>query len=514
MKIRRALVSVYDKRGIVEFCQRLRGAGIEIVSTGGTARLLGDSGIEVVPVERLTGFPEMMDGRVKTLHPRIHGGILARRDQVGHLEDMERHEISPIDLVVVDLYPFAEVAARPDSSREEKIEMIDIGGPSLLRSAAKNHAHVGVVCHREDYDPVAAEIERDGELSEPTRQRLAVAAFQSTSAYDAAIAGNLRPAEPAHEDPPPRFHLDLERAYPLRYGENPHQVAAFYREAGALSGTVAGAEVLQGKQLSYNNLLDLDAAWALVAEFGGPAAALIKHHNPCGCALGPDVVTAYERARDTDPVSAFGCVAALNVEVDDEAAARILSGFVEAVAAPDFTPGARERFATKPNVRLARIAGRPPALAAGWDLRRIRGGLLVQSWDGGDAEAEWKVVTKRSPSDEERAALAFAWIVVRHVTSNAIVFTTADRTLGVGAGQMSRVDSVHLARTKARTSLAGSAVASDAFFPFRDGLDALHDAGATAVIQPGGSMRDAEVIAAADEHGIAMIFTGRRHFRH
>jgi len=514
VKIRRALVSVYDKRGIVEFCRRLRGAGIEIVSTGGTARLLELSGIEVVPVERLTGFPEMMDGRVKTLHPRIHGGILARRDHPGHLADMERHEISPIDLVVVDLYPFAEVAARPDASREEKIEMIDIGGPSLLRSAAKNHAHVGVVCRGDDYDPVATEIERDGTLSEPTRQRLAAAAFESTSAYDAAIARTLRPPAPDPGQPPSRFHLEIDRAYPLRYGENPHQVAAFYREAGSLAGTVAGAEVLQGKQLSYNNLLDLDAAWALVAEFSGPAAALIKHHNPCGCALGPDPTTAFDRARATDPVSAFGCVAALNVTVDGEAAERILSGFVEAVAAPEFTPEARERFAAKPNVRLARIAGRPPAAPSGWDLRRIRGGLLVQSWDQGEAQTHWKVVTQRSPSPEERAALGFAWTVVRHVTSNAIVFTTGERTLGVGAGQMSRVDSVHLARTKAQSSLAGSVVASDAFFPFRDGLDAVHEAGATAVIQPGGSRRDAEVIAAADAHQIAMIFTGRRHFRH
>jgi phosphoribosylaminoimidazolecarboxamide formyltransferase/IMP cyclohydrolase len=456
----------------------------------------------------------MMDGRVKTLHPRIHGGILARRDHPGHLADLERHEIAPIDLVVVDLYPFAQVASREDASRDEKIEMIDIGGPALLRSAAKNHAHVGVVCRREDYDPVATEIERDGALSDETRRRLAATAFQATAAYDAAIERALRPREAPLAEPPARFQLDLDRAYPLRYGENPHQAAAFYRLPGALSGTVAGAEVLQGKQLSYNNLLDLDAAWTLVAEFSGPAAALIKHHNPCGCALGPDAATAFDRAHATDPVSAFGCVAALNTEVDDEAARRILSGFVEAVAAPEFTAEARARFAAKPNVRLARIQGPPPPEADSWDLRSIRGGVLVQSWDRGDGEASWKVVTRRSPSPEETAALRFAWTVVRHVTSNAIVFTSADRTLGVGAGQMSRVDSVQLARTKARSSLAGSAVASDAFFPFRDGVDALHEAGATAVIQPGGSMRDAEVIAAADEHGIAMILTGRRHFRH
>ena len=512
MKVRRALVSVFKKDGIVDLSRRLHRAGVEILSTGGTARLLKSEGIPVIPVEDVTGFPEMMDGRVKTLHPRIHGGILGLRDNPEHMRMMEENDIRPIDLVIINLYPFQEVAGRPDASDAEAIEMIDIGGPAMVRSAAKNHAHVGVVVDPADYEEVVAEIADSGGLSEETRRRLAAAAFRYTSRYDDAIGGYLGGGETSGNEPPERLRLDLPRAYKLRYGENPHQVAAFYREQGDLSGTIAGAEVLQGKKLSFNNLLDLDAAWAIASDFEAAAAAVIKHTNPAGAAIGATALEAFGRARETDPVSAFGGIVALNRQVDGDCAGAILEGFVEAVAAPGFTDEALEVFATKKNVRVLRLSGSLPD--GGWDLRRIRGGLLLQAWDHNPAEAEWKVVTKREPGETERRALAFAWKVVRHVKSNAIVFTAEDRTLGVGAGQMSRVDSVTLARTKANAPLQGSVLASDAFFPFRDGVDAAAEAGATAVIQPGGSRRDDEVIAAADEHDIAMIFTGVRHFRH
>jgi phosphoribosylaminoimidazolecarboxamide formyltransferase/IMP cyclohydrolase len=512
MKVKRALVSVYRKDGIVDLCRRLHQGGIEILSTGGTARLLASEGIPVTTVETVTGFPEMMDGRVKTLHPRVHGGILALRDDPGHRKQMEEHGIEPIDLVVINLYPFEEAAATPGTSRADVIEMIDIGGPAMVRSAAKNHAHVGVVVDPADYGAVLEEVADTGGLSAETRLRLAATAFDHTSRYDRAIAGYLAPAADVAA-PPARLQLDLERAYVLRYGENPHQAAAFYREPGELNGTIAGAEILQGKKLSFNNLLDLDAALHLAAEFDEPAAAVIKHSNPCGVAVGPGPAEAFQSARETDPVSAFGGIVALNREVDGPCAAAILEGFVEAVVAPAYTADALEAFAVKKKVRVLRtdVPSGPPG---GWDLRRIRGGLLAQAWDRPQPDADWRVVTRRQPSEAERRALEFAWRVCRHVKSNAIVFTAADRTLGIGAGQMSRVDSVVLARHKARSPLQGSVLASDAFFPFRDGVDAAAEAGATAVIQPGGSIRDEEVIAAADEHSLAMIFTGTRHFRH
>jgi phosphoribosylaminoimidazolecarboxamide formyltransferase/IMP cyclohydrolase len=512
MKVERALISVYRKDGVVDLCRRLHGAGVEILSTGGTARLLQAAGVPVLPVESVTGFPEMMDGRVKTLHPRVHGGILARRDDPAHRRQMEEHGIRPIDLVVVNLYPFAEVAGHPGAGHAEAIEMIDIGGPAMIRSAAKNHAYVGVVVDPADYEAVGAEIAETGGLSEATRRRLAAAAFRCTSRYDDAIGSYLAPGG-GEAGPPERFRLDLDRAFVLRYGENPHQRAAFYREPGDPAGTIAGAELLQGKALSFNNLLDLDAAHALAGEFEAPAAALIKHTNPCGCAVGATLLEAFQRARETDPLSAFGGIVALNREVDGGCAAAILEGFVEAIVAPGFTAEALEAFRPKKALRVLRAAA-PAAGAGGWDLRRIRGGLLVQDADREPEGVEWKVPTRRPPTPEERRALEFAWKVVRHVKSNAVVFTAEGRTLGIGAGQMSRIDSVNLARSKARLPLRGSVVGSDAFFPFRDGIDAAAEAGATAVIQPGGSVRDAEVIAAADDHGLAMVFTGVRHFRH
>jgi phosphoribosylaminoimidazolecarboxamide formyltransferase/IMP cyclohydrolase len=514
MKIKRALLSVYRKDGIAEFGRRLAAMGIEILSSGGTARLLAGEGIAVTPVEEVTGYPEMLDGRVKTLHPGIHGGILARRDMDSHQAEIREHGIRPIDLVVVNLYPFQETVARPDLAEAEAIEMIDIGGPSMLRSAAKNHADVAVVVDPEDYESVLAEMEADGGLSAATLRRLATRAFQVTSDYDRAIHDYLSGSVGGTDDPPHRIRLELERARSLRYGENPHQRAALYHEAGDLTGTLADADVLQGKELSFNNLLDLDAALALVREFSEPAAAIMKHSNPCGVAVGGSPAQAYSRALETDPVSAFGSIVALNREVDGDTIERMRKGFVEAVVAPAYTPRALELLARKKNLRVLRldVAARP---AGGpWDFRRIRGGFLLQDWDREPDGTVWKTVTRRQPSEAERRALSFAWKVVSHVKSNAIVFTGEDRTLGIGAGQMSRVDSVILARRKAAGPLAGSVVASDAFFPFRDGVDAAAEAGATAVIQPGGSIRDEEVIAAADEHGIAMAFTGCRHFRH
>jgi len=515
LTVRRALVSAHSKAGVVELCRRLHRAGVEILSTGGTAALLSEAGIPVVAVEAVTGFPEMMDGRVKTLHPRIHGGILARRDDPRHRDEMERHGALPIDLVVVNLYPFG-VAAGSGAPAGQVIEMIDIGGPAMARSAAKNHEHVGVVVDPAEYGRVAEEIEATGGLSPATRWRLAAAAFRATADYDDSISRWLSDRGEAGGEPstPARLRLDLERAFTLRYGENPHQAAAFYRDPGDLRGTIAGAEVLQGKQLSFNNILDLDAALALAREFDEPAAVLVKHMNPCGVARAGTVAEAFARARETDPVSAFGSIVALNRALDGDVARLVADGFIEAAVAPEFTSDALDLLRARKNLRLLRTELSGAQAPAGWDVRRIRGGVLLQSWDQEPAGATWRIVTRRPPTPAERRALAFAWTVVRHVKSNAIVFTDQDRTLGIGAGQMSRVDSVNLARTKACADLRGSAVGSDAFFPFRDGVDAAAAGGATAVVQPGGSVRDDEVIAAADEHDMAMAFTGVRHFRH
>jgi phosphoribosylaminoimidazolecarboxamide formyltransferase / IMP cyclohydrolase len=518
--VRRALVSVSDKRGVVDLGRRLAALGVEILSTGGTARALAEAGVGVVQVSDHTGAPEILDGRVKTLHPRIHGGLLGRPTP-DHRAEMAAHGIEPIDLVVVNLYPFERTVAAPDVAPADAIENIDIGGPSMIRSAAKNHERVAVVVDPDDYEALAAELESGGgQLSHETRFRLACKAFAHTAAYDGAIAAYLSSLDEAGKRAafPGTLTLQWERVAEMRYGENPHQSAAFYRDrAPAGRPSVAAAEVLQGKQLSYNNILDCDAALGLCLEFGAPTAVIIKHTNPCGVASDAGgVAAAYRMARETDPVSAFGGIVAVNREVDGELARQLAETFLECVVAPGYSAEARELLGGKKNLRLLAVGstagGAPDAV---WALRSVAGGLLVQSADHalvGAAEA--KVVTARAPSAEELASLDFAWRVCKHVKSNAIVYGRGTRTVAVGAGQMSRVDSAKIARLKAALPLEGCVAASDAFFPFRDGVDVLADAGATAIIQPGGSIRDEEVIAAADERNVAMVFTGMRHFRH
>jgi len=536
---RRALVSVYDKTGVVALARRLASLGFQILSTGGTAEALRKDGLEVTDVSRHTGQPEILGGRVKTLHPRIHGGLLGDPSEPSHRADMERSSIEPIGLAVVNLYPFRSVAAKPDAPLGELIEMIDIGGPAMIRSAAKNHAAVGVLVDPADYGPAMDEIEKTGGLSEETRRRLAAKAFAHTAAYDADIRDTLArrfaavdrpggakesgtagssaetPATGAESGFPPAIRLEFTRKQSLRYGENPHQKGALYVSPAPTAGTVAQARQLQGKELSYNNLLDLDAAWRLVREFGPPAAVIVKHNNPCGVACAETLAEAFEEARKTDPVSAFGGIVAFNRELDAGGAAAAAGIFLECLIAPAISAGARDALKAKTGLRVLE-AGTPDASAtAALDLRSLSGGLLVQDADTGNADvAAAKVVTRRAPTAEERRALAFAWKVAKHVKSNAIVIARGERTLGVGAGQMSRVDSVRLAVGKAQEPVAGGVLASDAFFPFRDGLDEAAKAGVTAVVQPGGSIRDEEIIAAADEHGIAMVVTGLRHFRH
>jgi phosphoribosylaminoimidazolecarboxamide formyltransferase / IMP cyclohydrolase len=525
-KIARALVSVSDKTGLEPFVRALAAQGVEILSTGGTARMLSELSVPVREVSEVTGFPEIMDGRVKTLHPAVHGGILAIRDNPEHQRALAEHGIGPIDLVVVNLYPFTRTVSDPNVAVPHAIENIDIGGPSMLRSAAKNFNDVAVVCDPADYTSVAEELERNGcVLSLATRLELARRAFEHTARYDAAISQFLanRVSSESDEGPlkateaealPERLSLDLKRAAGLRYGENPHQRAALYVDEGSTGG-VAGAEQLQGKELSYNNLLDLDAAWALASEFAAdPVCAIIKHTNPCGAATGATAREAYTRALATDPVSAFGSVIAFNREVDEDAASALAELFVEAIAAPAFSDGALAVLGRKKNLRVMRV---PATVAEGpvFELRRVSGGVLVQERDSGRvAAADLRTVTKREPSEEELRGLMFAWVLVKHVKSNAIVYARDGQLVGVGAGQMSRVDSARIGAEKAVLSLEGTVLASDAFFPFRDGLDAAAARGVTAVIQPGGSVRDEEVIAAADEHGIAMVFTGMRHFKH
>jgi phosphoribosylaminoimidazolecarboxamide formyltransferase / IMP cyclohydrolase len=514
--IRRAIVSVSDKRGLVDFVRGLHRRGVEILSTGGTAKALAEAGVPVKAISDYTGAPEILDGRVKTLHPKVHGGLLGR-DTADHQRQMAEQGIEKIDLVVVNLYPFEATVAKPGVSFEDAIENIDIGGPSMLRSAAKNHERVTVVVDPDDYAGVLAEIEAGGEVSAATRGRLARKVFVHTSAYDAAIAAYLGGAQ---NEPGAEFPAVLsgqwQLARPLRYGENPHQKAAFYGDVRAQAGggpSLARADVLQGKELSYNNLLDLDAALGLCLEFDAPTAVIVKHTNPCGVASDDaGVAAAYKAARETDPTSAFGGIVAVNREVDGALAAQLAETFLECVIAPAFTEEARTALAGKKNLRLVAV-GDVVRATGGWALRSIAGGLLVQTADV-ELRGEVKVVTRRQPTAAELAGLDFAWRVGKHVKSNAIVFCTGTRTAAIGAGQMSRVDSVKIARQKANVPLAGTVVASDAFFPFRDGVDVLAEAGATAVIQPGGSVRDDEVIAAADEHGLAMLFTGMRHFRH
>ncbi len=515
--IRRAIVSVSDKRGLVDFVRGLHRRGVDILSTGGTARALAEAGVPTRAISDYTGAPEILDGRVKTLHPKVHGGLLGR-DIPEHRAQMAEQGIEPIDLVVVNLYPFEATVARPGVSFEDAIENIDIGGPSMLRSAAKNHERVTVIVDPDDYAPVLAEIEATGEVAAATRGRLARKVFVHTSGYDAAIAAYLgRAGGDAQADFPAVLSGQWQLARPLRYGENPHQKAGFYgdvRPAPGAGPSLARAEVLQGKELSYNNLLDLDAALTCCLEFDGPTAVIVKHTNPCGVASAADIGAAYRAARETDPTSAFGGIVAVNREVDAGLAAQLAETFLECVVAPSFTAEARAALAGKKNLRLLAVGtmNRP---TGGWALRSVAGGLLVQTADVGLVRAaDARVVSNRPPTADELAGLDFAWRVAKHVKSNAIVFCRGTRTAAVGAGQMSRVDSVKVARFKAEVPLAGSVVASDAFFPFRDGVDALAEAGATAVIQPGGSVRDEEVIAAADERGLAMLFTGMRHFRH
>jgi phosphoribosylaminoimidazolecarboxamide formyltransferase/IMP cyclohydrolase len=509
---------VSDKTGIAELARGLAARGVELVSTGGTAKLLRTAGVPVTEVSAYTGFPEMLDGRVKTLHPKIHAGLLARRDAAAHLAALESAGIGTIDLVVVNLYPFQATVADPACRLEDAIENIDIGGPAMLRSAAKNHAGVAVVVDPADYAVVLAEIDARGEVSPATRFRLAAKAFGHTAAYDGAISSYLSALDSggSRREYPERLSLQFVRIAELRYGENPHQSAAFYRDERPLAGAIAGYRQLQGKELSYNNIADADAAWECVKGFAAPACVIVKHANPCGVALGATLAAAYEKAFKTDPVSAFGGVLAFNRELDAATAEAIGTQFAEVVIAPRVQPGAQQAFARKPNVRVLEVPpGQDPQA---YDYKRVGGGLLVQASDSRTLErAGLKVVTRLAPTDAQTDDLFFAWRVAKYVKSNAIVFCAGGTTLGIGAGQMSRIDSVRIAAAKAAgasLSLRGSVVASDAFFPFRDGLDALAEAGAAAVIQPGGSVRDAEVIAAADEHSVAMVFTGVRHFRH
>lgn len=517
MPARLALLSVSDKTGLVPFARRLAAAGFDLVSTGGSARALREAGLEVRDVSDVTGFPEMLDGRVKTLHPAVHGGVLARRDQPAHLAQLASHHITPIALVAVNLYPFEATAARPGASFEDLIENIDIGGPAMIRSAAKNFAAVTVLTTPDDYDAVAGEIERGGETTLATRWRLAQKAFARTAAYDAAIAATLALREAdgaaaASTGFPAVLHVAGQKLRDLRYGENPHQQAALYADP-AVHGGLAQAEPLQGKELSFNNLVDLEAAWDLAQEFSTPAVAIIKHTNPAGCATGSGLAEAYARALACDPISAFGGVIGVNRPLDAAAATAIRELFVECIAAPAYAPEAREILAAKKNLRLVQVS--PAAPAPRHQVKQISGGWLLQDRDQGAPELEHlQVATRRAPSAEELEGLRFGWLVAKHVKSNAIVFARPGQTVAVGAGQMSRVDAVKIAALKAQLPLAGSVLASDAFFPFPDSIEEAARHGVTAVIQPGGSVRDADSIAACDRLGLAMVLTGTRHFRH
>ena len=523
MAVERALISVFDKTGIVEFAKRLAALKIEILSTGGTAKLLREAGVAVREVSDFTGWPEMLGGRVKTLHPKVHGGLLFRRKHVEDQKQAAEHGIAPIDLLVVNLYPFEATAAKGGLTSEDLIENIDIGGPTMLRSAAKNFESVTVVTEAADFERVAKELEISGETTLQTRLELARKVFATTSRYDGMITMKLErlsgasghvslQARPAL---PERMHIALRRLQELRYGENPHQAAALYVPEGRKPEGLAAAKQLQGKELSYNNFVDLEAARSLVAEFKNPAAAIIKHNNPCGTAEWATLLDAYLKALACDPVSAFGGVLAFNRALDARTAEEVVKLFVECIAAPGFADRAKEIFAAKKNLRLLELpaGGLEPGRAL--QLKRIFGGMLVQQPDLGEInDNELRIVTKRAPTAEEMHTLRFAWKVSKHVKSNAIVFAKDCATLGVGAGQMSRVDSVKIAVMKAQSPLSGSVVASDAFFPFPDGVEEAAKAGATAVIQPGGSVRDPDVIAAADRLGLAMVFTGMRHFLH
>ncbi|MCL6454149.1 MAG: bifunctional phosphoribosylaminoimidazolecarboxamide formyltransferase/IMP cyclohydrolase [Alicyclobacillus sp.] len=537
-----ALVSVYDKTGVIEFAQSLAAAGYGILSTGGTAAALREAGMDVTAVEDYTGFPEMMGGRVKTLHPKVHGGLLGVRDNPEHAESMRVHGIDPIDVVVVNLYPFAQTAATPDATFEQVVEMIDIGGPSMLRSAAKNHRDVVVVTDPADYGWLSARLQAGEPITAAERAGLAAKVFARTSAYDAAIAEYLARTAAAgwaapgsksaavsggtgtedeassHSDWPSVYSLTAVSRQALRYGENPHQAAHFYQDPDASPASIARAVQLQGKELSYNNIQDSDAALRILRELddlSSPAVVAVKHMNPCGVGLGSDLEQAFDRAYEADPVSIFGGIIACNRPVDEALAERLTGMFLEIVIAPSFTEAARQRFARKKNVRLLTVDMSAPLWRTGDRLlRRVSGGLLVQAVDTGATSEGWRTVTDREPTADEREALRFAWKVVKHVKSNAIVLANAVSTLGVGAGQMNRVGAAEIAIRQAGKKAAGSVLASDAFFPMRDTVDAAAAAGVRAIVQPGGSIRDDESIAAANEHGIAMVFTGVRHFLH
>ena len=522
-----ALISVSDKTGIVEFAQALHALNVRLLSTGGTAKLLADTGLPVTEVAQHTGFPEMLDGRVKTLHPKIHGGLLARRDLPEHVNALQQHGIDTIDILAVNLYPFEATVAKPGCTLEDAIENIDIGGPAMVRSAAKNWKDVTVLTDASQYAQVLAELKADGKTSDKTRFAASVAAFNRIAQYDAAISNYLsaRLEDGSLSEFPAQLNSSFVKVQDLRYGENSHQTAALYRDLHPAPGSLVTGKQLQGKELSYNNIADADAAWECVKSFDAPACVIVKHANPCGVAVAATAADAYAKAFKTDPTSAFGGIIAFNREVDGAAAQLVAKQFVEVLMAPSFSAEAREVFASKVNVRLLEIALPAAGGKTPWeqgrnaqDVKRVGSGLLVQTADNHFlSKADLKVVTTLQPTAQQLDDLMFAWTVAQYVKSNAIVFCGGGMTLGVGAGQMSRIDSARIASIKAENAgltLTGSAVASDAFFPFRDGLDVLADAGASCVIQPGGSMRDEEVIAAANERGIAMVFTGVRHFRH
>jgi phosphoribosylaminoimidazolecarboxamide formyltransferase / IMP cyclohydrolase len=513
--IQRALISVSDKTGILEFAIELQKTGVEILSTGGTADLLRKGGVPVIQVSDYTGFPEMMDGRIKTLHPRVHGGILARRDVPEHVKAMEDHGIRSIDLVVINLYPFEETVARKDCSLEDAIENIDIGGPAMVRSAAKNFKDVVVLVNPDDYSLILEEV-KAGAVTLETRSRLCRDAFAHTARYDSLISTYLTEKRQEESDYPPLLNQPFEKVQELRYGENPHQSAALYKESSPLLSEIVSAQQIQGKELSFNNFIDLNAAWELVKEFDKGTVAIIKHTNPCGVAQSEDQLKAFIVAREVDPTSAFGGILGFNKPVTAKTAEEITKNFVEAVVAPGFEPEALKLFTAKKNVRLMQMPELVSTQDTGkFDLKRIGGGLLVQSRDSLIyVEGQLKVVSQRKPNDREMEDMKFAWIVAKHVKSNAIIYAKDQEIIGIGAGQMSRVDSARVAVEKARKPLQGGVMASDAFFPFRDSIDEAAKNGITAIISPGGSIRDEEVLQAASEHNIAMVFTGTRHFKH
>ncbi|MBI3592643.1 MAG: bifunctional phosphoribosylaminoimidazolecarboxamide formyltransferase/IMP cyclohydrolase [Nitrospirae bacterium] len=516
--IKRALMSVSDKKGIVDFAKELSQMGVEILSTGGTAKSLRDAGVSVIEVSDYTGFPEMLDGRLKTLHPRIHGGLLSRRSNPKDMEDIKKHDIKPIDMVVVNLYPFEQTVSKPNVTFEEAIENIDIGGPTMLRAASKNYQDVAVIVDPDDYARIIDEMKSSrGELSKETKLNLAKKVFAHTARYDTLIADYLTGATEKEASFPEYYTTSLRRVAVLRYGENPQQKAAIYRER--TSGlSLPDARVLQGKEMSFNNYLDTNSALMLALEFDKKACAIIKHNNPCGVAFGDTAAEAYKKAETTDPVSAFGGVVAFNTEVDGAAAKEMVDLFLEVVIAPSFTKEALEVFSKKPNVRLLELSGiltPEKRRAASWDMKRIAGGLLLQGWDySAEDIMSMKAVTKRQPTKDELEALSFSWKVCKHVKSNAVVYAFKDRTAGIGIGQTKRVYAAKIGALNAGEPVKGTVAASDGFFPFRDGIEVLAEMGVTAVVQPGGSVKDSEVIAAADEFNMAMIMTGARHFRH